>query len=96
VRTCYQHNKAAVRVESGAMTLEIQGSVFCDVREPLAAPLCAFYEALTARVLQAYGLECAVRATDCLATGSTVCRLSIGPAPAGVPARNTNDREVVR
>jgi bacteriochlorophyll 4-vinyl reductase len=77
VRACYGGNRAAIRGGAGARYLEIRDSVFCGVREPAAAPLCGFYEALTARVLRAYGLDCVVRASACRATGAGVCRLSL-------------------
>jgi hypothetical protein len=81
IRACYRNNRAVIRMRSGSGTLEVHDSVFCHVREPADSPLCGFYEALTARVLQAYGLESEVHATCCRATGSAACELSVSYAP---------------
>lgn len=77
IRACYCGNRTATRLRRGAGTLEIHRSVFCIVRDPVGAPLCGFYEALTARVLQAYGLEATVRVAACRATGALTCQLAI-------------------
>jgi bacteriochlorophyll 4-vinyl reductase len=80
VRACYRGNRAAVRGHAGGRWLEIRDSVFCTAREPAATPLCGFYVALTARVLQAYGLDCAVQASACRATGFHACELAVSLA----------------
>lgn len=77
IRTCYRGNRAVVRLRRGSGTLEVRGSVFCTVREPVNAPLCVFYEALTARVLQAYGLDATARVAACRATGAPACQLAV-------------------
>ena len=77
IRACYRDNRATIRLRRGAGTLEIRGSVFCTVREPVAAPLCGFYQALAGRVLQAYGLDATARVEACRATGAPACQLAV-------------------
>jgi bacteriochlorophyll 4-vinyl reductase len=77
IRACYRGSGAVVRLRRGTGTLQIQGSVFCSVREPAAEPLCGFYEALTVRVLQAYGLDAIVHAVACRGAGAQTCELSV-------------------
>ena len=88
IRACYGGNAVAVRVRGGQAALDIHDSVFCSVRDPAASSLCGFYAALTARVLEAYGLPSVVGTAACRATGSPVCQLTVGPrqeaaSPAG-------------
>ncbi len=81
VRACYRGNQAVVRLGEGAGMLEIRGSVFCAVREPVSRPLCGFYASLAARVFRAYGLDGSVRSHACHAAGAEACRISLDLAP---------------
>ncbi len=77
VRACYRGNPAVVRLDEGVGMLEIRGSVFCAVREPVSRPLCGFYASLAGRVFRAYGLDGSVRAHSCRAAGAEACRISL-------------------
>jgi bacteriochlorophyll 4-vinyl reductase len=95
IRACYRQNRAAVRGRAGARVLEIRDSVFCGVREPAVAPLCGFYEALTARVLRAYGSDCIVRTSACRATGADACTFTLSAATRPDASSATDGGEAV-
>ena len=80
--------QAVVRRDIAVVTLE--GSLFCDVREPVGAPLCRFYTAVLKRCLESFGLSARVQLSRCRATGAGTCEfiIHIGspetrPSPAG-------------
>ncbi|MDP6374054.1 MAG: hypothetical protein QF463_10180 [Vicinamibacterales bacterium] len=53
--------------------IRIAGSAFCEVREPVEAPLCGFYAAALAEVLALHGIEAQADVEDCRAVGGEVC-----------------------
>ena len=54
VRATYPGSRAIVRQRRGLASIDLRGSLFCEVREASALPLCGFYAAAIARVLQLY------------------------------------------
>jgi hypothetical protein len=77
IRETSRTGRPLVRVERDAATIELDGSVFCDVREPAAHALCGYYASLTAQVLSRCGLVVDVCPTACRATGAAVCILAV-------------------
>ncbi len=67
--------RALVRRDIAVVTLE--GSLFCDVREPVSAPLCGFYAAVLERCLEFFGMSARVQLSRCRATGDGTCELII-------------------
>jgi hypothetical protein len=69
--------------------LHIEGSPFCEVRDPVEGPLCRFYAAAAEQVCRRLGLDVAVSWASCRAMNGTACELLLelrraGPAnPAG-------------
>jgi hypothetical protein len=56
----------------------LRGSLFCEVREASAIPLCGFYAAAIARVLHLFGLQADARVHECRATSrGKGCRLTV-------------------
>ena len=67
--------RALVRRDMAVVTLE--GSLFCDVREPAGAPLCRFYGAVLERCLESFDMSARVQLSRCRATGDGTCELII-------------------
>lgn len=70
VRSTYPGSRAIVRMKRGAVSVDLRGSLFCEVRETSVAPLCGFYAAALARVLQLSGVAANARVAECRAAGS--------------------------
>jgi len=62
---------------SRAGHLRIEGSPFCEVRDPVQAPLCRFYAAAAEQVCRRLGLEVAVSWASCRAMAGPACELEV-------------------
>ena len=91
VRDTYPGSRAIVRVRRGTASVDLRGSLFCEVREASILPLCGFYASAIARVLQLFGLRADAHVNECRAGGARKgCLLSVvvtaarvdEPAPA--------------
>lgn len=80
-RTCAD-SRAVVRVKHGQVTIDIQGSLFCEVRARVAQPLCEFYAAAIRRLFRLVSVEADVDTAACRATGAGQCMVSIVVRPA--------------
>lgn len=69
VRATYPGSRAIIRVKRGVATVDLRGSLFCEVRETSVLPLCGFYAAAIARILRLFGLRAEARVTECRAAG---------------------------
>ncbi len=76
-RAAYPNTRVRCRVRKREARVEITRSAFCQVREPVDRPLCAFYAGVVRRLMAAYGLAATVRLERCLATGGKVCVLIV-------------------
>jgi bacteriochlorophyll 4-vinyl reductase len=88
VRSTYSGSRAIVRWRQGQGQIDIRGSIFCEVREHVADPLCEFYAAAIRRLLHLFNLQVDVGITHCRATGAKQCLMSITvrPLQPGSPA----------
>jgi bacteriochlorophyll 4-vinyl reductase len=78
VRQTYSGSRAIVRWRSGAAgAVDLRGSLFCQVREPSAQPLCEFYAAAFSRLMQQFDLDVDVHTEGCRATGASRCLLAL-------------------
>jgi hypothetical protein len=78
VRATYPGSRFIARIKRGTVSVDLRGSLFCEVREASAFPLCGFYAAAIARVLQQFGLEAEARVYECRATSrGKGCRLTV-------------------
>jgi hypothetical protein len=91
VRDTYPGSRAIVRLRRGTASVDLRGSLFCEVREASLLPLCGFYASAIARVLQQFALRADARVNECRAAGARKgCLLSVvvsgarvdEPAPA--------------
>jgi hypothetical protein len=90
IRATYPSSRAITRVKKGNVTIDLRGSLFCEVRETSIQPLCGFYAAAIARVLQLFDVAADARVNECRASGGRKgCVLSVTlgrPADTAVAA----------
>ena len=78
VRATYPSSRAITKVRRGVVTIDLRGSLFCEVRETSILPLCGFYASATRRVMQLFALDAAARVSECRAAGGRKgCLLSV-------------------
>lgn len=70
VSTTYPGSRVIVRIKRGQASVDLRGSLFCEVREASALPLCGFYRAAIVEVLQAFEIEATAEVTECRAAGA--------------------------
>jgi len=78
VRTTYPGSRAIVRVRKGTASIDLRGSLFCEVRETSILPLCGFYASAIRRVMELFDLRADASVTECRAGGTRKgCLLSV-------------------
>jgi hypothetical protein len=78
VKETYPGSRAIVRLKRGTASIDLRGSLFCEVRETSILPLCGFYASAIARVLQQFALRADARVNECRAAGGRKgCLLSV-------------------
>jgi len=70
-------NTATWRIRKGAARVLVRASVFCEVREPVAQPLCVFYSSVFARMALQFAQPAAVSISSCRAVGDDACELRV-------------------
>jgi hypothetical protein len=83
IRRTYGGSRALVRWRDGRAAVDIRGSIFCEVRERAAAPLCEFYASAIRRLMYLFNLEVDVETEQCRAAGGGQCLVAIYVRPAG-------------
>jgi bacteriochlorophyll 4-vinyl reductase len=89
VRATYPGSRAIVTIHKEVASVDLRGSLFCEVRAASVQPLCGFYAAAIARVLQLFAVPADARVETCRAAGGGQgCLMSIvvREAPASEPA----------
>jgi hypothetical protein len=78
VRATYPGSRAITRIRKGVVTIDLRGSLFCEVRETSFEPLCGFYASAIARVLQLFDVAADARVNECRAASRLKgCVLSV-------------------
>jgi hypothetical protein len=78
VRATYPGSRAIIKMKRGTASVDLRGSLFCEVREASVLPLCGFYASAIARVLQQFALHAEATVSECrAAAGGKGCRFSI-------------------
>lgn len=93
VQATYPGSRVIVRLGSDSASVDLRGSLFCEVREASPRPLCEFYAAATSRVLQRFDIPADLRVDRCRAAGQgegCVMSVAVGQAPAGEPAPSSS------
>jgi hypothetical protein len=82
VSATYPGSRVIVRVKRGEASIDLRGSLFCEVREASALPLCGFYRAAIIEVLQAFEIEATAEVTECRASGARRgCSMAVALEP---------------
>ena len=69
VRATYPGTRAIITLRRGMASVDLRGSLFCEVRNAAPAPLCGYYAAAMGRVLELFDLQAQFEALECRATG---------------------------
>ena len=69
VRETYPGSRAIVRLRRGTASIDLRGSLFCEVRETSILPLCGFYASAIGRVLHHFDLRADAKVSECRAAG---------------------------
>ena len=78
VRATYPGSRALTKVRKGTATVDLRGSLFCEVRETSVHPLCTFYASAIGGVLKLFDVTGETHVTECRAAGSRRgCVLSV-------------------
>lgn len=89
VRSICSASKASSRVRRRAARFTVKSSLFCDVREHQAAPLCAFYRGVAVETLARLGVPAVGRVENCHAVSGDPCLILLelfGAQAAADPA----------
>ena len=87
-RESYADSRVFTKIRRGVARIELRGSLFCEVREPVDHALCGFYLALAERLLHRYNVAATGAVDTCRGTGARSCTIMIrfGPSAATAPA----------
>lgn len=77
VRSTYRGSRAIIRWRKGKGAVDLRGSIFCEVRDRVEAPLCEFYASALRRLLLLFSLDAEVGVEQCRATGAGQCLMVI-------------------
>jgi hypothetical protein len=77
VRASYRRGRLGFKLRKGIATLDLRESVLCEVRTPVANPLCGFYAAAFARLFALFNLPVKITVTSCRATGEPGCAMTV-------------------
>ncbi|MGE0444164.1 MAG: hypothetical protein AB7P99_02975 [Vicinamibacterales bacterium] len=82
VRHTYRGSRVIVRWKKGRASVDIRGSIFCEVRDRVEQPLCEFYASAIRRLMYLFNLDVEVGTDQCRATGAGQCLMSVFVRPA--------------
>ena len=77
VRAAFDPAHAQVSARRGHARVDIEGSVFCALREPWPWPTCTYFSAAIQRYVELCGAPARVAIAGCRATGAAACRLDV-------------------
>jgi bacteriochlorophyll 4-vinyl reductase len=77
VRRTYSGSTAVVSWNRNRAAVDLQGSIFCQVRDRTPNPLCEFYASALRRLMYLLNVEADVGTEQCRATGSGNCTISV-------------------
>ena len=82
VRQTYSGSRAIVRWRAGGTgAVDLRGSLFCQVREPVGQPLCAFYAAAIEKLAALFELNLNVQTDGCRGAGAPKCLMAMSSRP---------------
>jgi len=84
IRSTYRGSSGVVRWRKARGAVDIRGSLFCEVRDPVDHPLCEYYASAIRRAMRLFGVDADVATERCRATGAGQCAMVVSVRPAGV------------
>jgi predicted hydrocarbon binding protein len=84
IRSTYRGSSGVVRWRKARGAVDIRGSLFCEVRDPVDRPLCEYYASAIRRVMRLFGIDVDVATEQCRATGGGQCVMVVSVRPVGV------------
>jgi bacteriochlorophyll 4-vinyl reductase len=84
IRKTYGGSKGVVRWQKERGAIDIRGSLFCEVRDPVRRPLCEYYRSAIRRVMQLFDVNVDIETKQCRATGAGQCLMVVLIRPVGV------------
>lgn len=81
VHECYEGSRAKSKLRRGTATVDLRGSIFCTVREPVGYALCGFYAAAFKTLLDEFDVPSDARVLECRAAGGATCVVAIALHP---------------
>jgi len=67
-----------VKLKRGTASIDLRGSLFCEVREAAILPLCGFYASAVGRIMHLFAVKADARVSECRAAGRRKgCLLSV-------------------
>jgi hypothetical protein len=95
VRRTYRDSSATARLRKGQGTFDLQPSIFCGVREPVAQPLCVYYASAVTRLFALCDVDGRAQTAQCRGVGDSACRLAVSlanrQATTGTPEGPNSD-----
>jgi hypothetical protein len=79
VRATYRPSRAVSQTRRGTVRVDVRGSVFCVVRQPVAHALCGFYAAAFVRLFTLFDLPVRAEILTCHGTGEPDCTMTLAP-----------------
>jgi hypothetical protein len=70
VRATYPGTRAIVTLRGAVASVDLRGSLFCEVRQASPFPLCGYYGTAMARVLELFDVPVDVTLLECRASGA--------------------------
>jgi len=84
IRSTYRGSSGIVRWRKARGAVDIRGSLFCEVRDPVDHPLCEYYASAIRRVMRIFAIDADVATEQCRATGAGHCQMVVSVRPVGV------------
>jgi len=81
VRSTYGDTHVKVQWRQWHGAVDLQSSLFCEVRDRVDAPMCEFYASAFRRLMSLFDLDADVVTEQCRATGATRCAMSVTLRP---------------
>ena len=84
IRSTYRGSSGNVRWRKARGAVDIRGSLFCEVRDPVDHPLCEYYASAIRRVMGLFAIDVDIATEQCRATGAGHCQMVVSVRPVGV------------
>jgi len=84
IRSTYRGSSGIVRWRKARGAVDIRGSLFCEVRDPVDHPLCEYYASAIRRVMRLFAIDVDIATEQCRATGAGHCQMVVSVRPVGV------------